>query len=240
MAIAPISGVKFNNSVSFKSKGIDYLPKEDDNLQKSSQKANGMVTIPTALFIALATTALTPQTKANTIENDEAIANTEMITQAPGVSKTLYAPDPENLEYAKRFAADGKNFTMYYINYFKSPSNPQKQVHEVQFVEDGFKEIKRGSRSCNTPWKLKEVIYHDLGDPDNKDFIGVFMTRRSCDENGQNSRFEYKEMRVPDNIGMDLIHLIDNKTFKCFIAQPRYGEVNGATLKQHKVVPSQK
>ena len=58
---------------------------------------------------------------------------------------------------------------------------------------------------------MVKFIYHDLGDPENKNFCTAILREKRG--NDANSIKEYtREVRLPDEIATDIIHLLGGET----------------------------
>ena len=231
MLISPVNNINNKRNIYFSQKNNKKT--ESDDFYKS----NDFVTIPTSLFIALATMSLSPEARAE-IGND-GINNTEVVEsiQSQKVAVTPYKPNSVLVQYKKHFKLENQGYTMYYTDIMKnSRTNDNKVVTDIFFVKDGFKQISRGFEDLNTPVKFLKLVHHDMRKENHKDFWGAIVREKVCSMNGDNPREITSEIILPDEIAKDLINLFSRKTpFTYNNASSSYIKVNGAKLKETEV-----
>ena len=118
----------------------------------------------------------------------------------------------ENIQFQKRFKMDGKNYTLYYIDAGKTGRAKKNIVSAIYLVPDDYSLIRKEGENKNYPPRLKKFIYHDLGDPENKNYCTAILHLRRCDKNGENSEFLDHEVRLPDEVANDIISLFSGDT----------------------------
>ena len=107
---------------------------------------------------------------------------------------------------------EGKQYTLYYLDGAKTVRKNKNIVTDISFVPDDYTYIERNGLSQNSPPSMQKFIYHDLGDPENKDYCSVIVNETKCDRNGNNSKFITREVRLPDEIANELIGLANGET----------------------------
>ena len=119
--------------------------------------------------------------------------------------------DTADVQYKKSFRLDGKNYTMYFVELGKAHNDEKDVVNEIIFMPEDFNHIYVPGAG-NIPPQVDEVVYHDLGDPENKDFCSVVLGERICDKNGKNSKNIRREVIIPEDIANDIIDLFNGDT----------------------------
>ena len=119
---------------------------------------------------------------------------------------------PENVQFTKRFKMEGKQYTMYFLDVAKTVRKDKNFVTGVYFVPDDYTYISKNGWSSNNPPTLRKLTYHNLGDPENKDYYSVIVNETKCDRNGNNLKFETREILLPNDIINELVNLFSGKT----------------------------
>ena len=115
--------------------------------------------------------------------------------------------DSTSIQFKKTYKMEGKNYTLYFIDSAKEVRPKKNIVTDIFLIPEDFSYIYKFGESRNYPPRLKKFIYHDLGDPENKDYCSALLHERRCDKNGENSRFLEREVRLPDDVANDIIGL---------------------------------
>lgn len=115
--------------------------------------------------------------------------------------------DSTSIQLKKTYKMEGKNYTLYFIDSAKEVRPKKNIVTDIFLIPENFSYIYKFGESRNYPPRLKKFIYHDLGDPENKDYCSALLHERRCDKNGENSRFLEREVRLPDDVANDIIAL---------------------------------
>ena len=124
----------------------------------------------------------------------------------PGIFKS------EKIQFQKRFKMDGKNYTLYFLDPAKDVRSKKYIVSLIFLVPDDFSLIRKQGENKNYPPMLKKFIYHDLGDPENKDYCTAQIVETLCDKNGENSKYIEREFRLPDEVANNIISLFSGET----------------------------
>jgi hypothetical protein len=119
--------------------------------------------------------------------------------------------DPADVQYKKTFRLEGKKYTMYFVERGKALHKDKNLVVDIYFIPDDYK-YDDIFGDVNIPPHMVEVVYHDLGDPDNKDFCSVVLSETICDKNGKNSKNIKREVIIPEDIANDIIDLYNGDT----------------------------
>jgi hypothetical protein len=228
MAVLPVSAVKVDGHdsvVNFTSKK-NNKNKYISEVNNDSANSRNLAKVPVILMIAMTPSMMNAKTPEQIIPFDE--NNIEMVIPdnkldystvdfsmvaedvLPDEQKLPSALKPSNVQYKRSFTCQGKKYTMMYID-IKSVRKAQDVVSSIYFVPSDYNCIERGGVACNFPPVLQKLVYHDLGDLD-KDFISVLTTEQACDSNGDNSRIVKNELKLPDEVANDLIHLFNGDT----------------------------
>lgn len=120
--------------------------------------------------------------------------------------------DSTSIQFKKTYKMEGKNYTLYFIDSAKEVRPKKNIVTDIFLIPEDFSYIYKFGESRNYPPRLKKFIYHDLGDPENKDYCSALLHERRCDKNGENSRFLEREVRLPDDVANDIIGLFSGDT----------------------------
>lgn len=115
--------------------------------------------------------------------------------------------DSTSIQFKKTYKMEGRNYTLYFIDSAKEVRPKKNIVTDIFLIPEDFSYIYKFGESRNYPPRLKKFIYHDLGDPENKDYCSALLHERRCDKNGENSRFLEREVRLPDDVANDIIGL---------------------------------
>jgi len=214
MAVLPVSSVRFNNStaVNFGRRGNKESENKENNY--NSQKASGMVTVPAALLLALATSAINVSQPA-AAQPTESETKVEMVSSVGQASSSTTAPRfqdvfhklpyysaylaPRRMKMSLPVIANGKRYNLVYASLGKADNN---EVENIYFIQDGYKH----KVNYVQPPEVKSLIYHNLGDP-NKDFCGLAIEASTPNEDGTYSKVTY-ETRIDDDTANLLIDLI--------------------------------
>lgn len=207
MAVLPVSSIDSKTrNVSFGRKRNVENPVQNQEMSISTNKAGSMVTIPTALFIALATGAYNSN-EAKAIEPED--AKTEVLAPQQSRSKIYEVPYSYDSKYVQMKKdvklLDGRTVTMYYINH--SPNNDNVSVSDVKLVPEGFKTLIVDGQECNFPYAILSLRYHRLSDDGSKDFVGAVVSHTESDKVGHDRTFYVEEMRLPDRLAEELLDL---------------------------------
>ena len=116
------------------------------------------------------------------------------------------------IQFKKGFKMEGKNYTLYYINMNKGEKDSDYLVTGIYLVPEDYSLIRLYGENRNYPPSIKKFIYHDLGDPENKDYCTAVLRERRCDKDGKNSEFVDYEVRLPNEIANDIIELASGGT----------------------------
>ena len=115
--------------------------------------------------------------------------------------------DSTSIQFKKTYKMEGRNYTLYFIDSAKEVRPKKNIVTDIFLIPEDFSYIYKFGESRNYPPRLKNFIYHDLGDPENKDYCTAILHEQRCDKNGENSEFIYREVRLPDDVANDIIGL---------------------------------
>lgn len=138
---------------------------------------------------------------------------------------------PEIIQYKQDFTMNGKKWTMYWTDEVKKVRKDKNIINSIYFVPEDFKPIYSSSITIeNSPPSLFKLIYHNLGDLENKDFASVITNETICEEKGQNTQYVQREFRIPDEIANKLVDLLvgdtELKTTPALSAENIFQEVN--------------
>lgn len=226
MAITAISSVSVtnnrNNAIQFgarKNKGAN----DENSYDKGSKahKASGMVTIPTALFLALASSSFNAQAQKqfnfdyDNSENIELLAmnNPQSVSRVSSSQQTRRGDLPDIMKitgakniYQRDFMMDGKKWTMYYHN-ASSTRNPANMVTQIYFIPYDFRIVKnRYNIEANCPPEMEALIVHEADNM--KDTFGaVRILEVTCNKDGSNRKRIVRELKLPDEISDELVNL---------------------------------
>ncbi|MBQ9223343.1 MAG: hypothetical protein IJ166_06430 [Prevotella sp.] len=115
--------------------------------------------------------------------------------------------DSTSIQFKKTYKMEGKNYTLYFIDSAKEVRPKKNIVTDIFLIPEDFSYIHKSGEARNYPPMLEKFIYHDLGDPENKDYCSALLHEQRCDKNGENSEFIYREVRLPDDVANDIIGL---------------------------------
>lgn len=116
------------------------------------------------------------------------------------------------IQFKKGFKMEGKNYTLYYINLNKGEKDSDNLVTDIFLVPEDYSLIRLYGENRNYPPLIIKFIYHDLGDPENKNYCTAVLRERRCDKDGKNSEFVDYEVRLPDDIATAIIELANGET----------------------------
>lgn len=118
----------------------------------------------------------------------------------------------ENIQYTKKFRMEGKQYTLYYLDTEKKLRGKDNIVTSIYMVPSDYNHIRKNNYGSNNPPVMRKFIYHDLGDPENKDYCSALLLEKVCDKNGDNSKFIKREVRLPDEIANEIVNLFSGET----------------------------
>lgn len=226
MAITAISSVSVtnnrNNVIQFgarKNKDVN-----EENIQdkgSKSHKAGGMVTIPTALFLALASSSFNAQAQNQfnfDYDNSEkiellAMNNPQPVSRVSSSQQTRRGDLPDIMTvtgskniYQKDFMMDGKKWTMYYHN-ASSTRNPANMVTQIYFIPADFRIVKdRYNFEVNCPPEMEAFIVHESTN-EKETFGAAKIIEVTCNKDGSNRKRVIRELKLPDEISDELVNL---------------------------------
>lgn len=225
MAILPVSSVSVTNNKSAiqfgarKNKGSNV---EQDGY--NSHKASGMVTIPTALFLALASSSFNAQSQNqynfdfDNSENIELMAmNNPQAVRSSSARQVGRGDLPDIMKitgskniYQKDFMMDGKKWTMYYHN--ANVERHLDKVTQIYFIPADFRIVKDCyGFEVNYPPEMEAFIVHEANNQ--KDTFGaVKILEVTCNKDGSNRKRVVRELKLPDDISEELVQLYLGKT----------------------------
>lgn len=101
---------------------------------------------------------------------------------------------PEIIQYKQDFTMNGKKWTMYWTDEVKKYRKDKNIINSIYFVPEDFKPIYSSSITIeNSPPSLFKLIYHNLGDLENKDFASVITNETICEGKGQNTQYVQRD-----------------------------------------------
>lgn len=146
--------------------------------------------IPVAVFLTMMPANGTPQQMESVLNQLNAKNTTELYSPQPEkdidsvrFDDTLQQPKPKigifNAEFVldhERFKVGDKTYTIYYNSMFKAYREADPPlITNIFVVADGYKPRFMFKGSDISPPRIVGVKYHNLGDPDNKDYITVIL-----------------------------------------------------------------
>ena len=165
------------------------------------------------------TVTINPEQLTEIVSNAATEEADEMMATFPEVQRTQQSGQKlppeftsENIQYTKKFRMEGKQYTLYYLDGAKTVRKNKNIVTYIDFVPDDYSYIEKNGLPQNSPPSMQKFIYHDLGDPENKDYCSVIVNETRCDKNGNNSKFITREIRLPDEIANEIISLANGDT----------------------------
>lgn len=114
---------------------------------------------------------------------------------------------PEIVQFSMDFKAEGKNWTMYYVDITKTSRSEKNVVSRVIFVPQDYKRRSSLGREETAPPGLVWLSYHDIGADE---FIGVVVDE-IIDKSGSLYRVR-REIKLPDEVGNELMGLLLDET----------------------------
>ncbi len=165
------------------------------------------------------TVTINPEQLTEIVSNAATEEADEMMATFPEVQRTqqsgqklpgLFSPD--NIQYTKNFRMEGKQYTLYYLDGAKTVRKNKNIVTHIYFVPADYSYIEKDGLPQNSPPSMQKFIYHDLGDPENKDYCSVIVKESKCDRNGNNHKSITREIRLPDEIANEIISLANGDT----------------------------
>lgn len=155
------------------------------------------------------------------IKEDDSLIDAKKV---PGtrVKRTMEQDFILTVHFKKQFKMEGKTYTMYY-----SDEEPNKHLHysdeekiirrdkklvtNIYLVPEDY-DYKRDidGNDLNTPPQMVKFIYHDLGD-ENKNYCTAVLQDKRGDD-ARNLKEYKREVRLPDEIATDIIHLLGGET----------------------------
>lgn len=231
MAITAVNGVtqdKNRYMTTFTGK-----KKTQKNVNYNQQNGLGSTALKSAPIIVLL--AMNPATLNSDIPNKYMPLNAQELTEvvAPIPTNNISTVDIRNIrpdqpitpkqvlpgalndkyvQYKRPFKMDGKDYMLYFINLNKGEKGKDDLVTDIFLVPDDYSLIRLYGENKNYPPSLKKFTYHDLGDPENKDYCTAVLHERRCDKDGKNSRFIDYEVRLPNDIANDIINLASGES----------------------------
>lgn len=214
MAVLPVNSVRFNNSTA-----VNFgrrVNKETENQENNykSQKASGMVTVPAALLLALATSAIN-SSQPVAAQPTESETRVEMVSTASQASRSNTAPQFKDifhrLPYYSEYLSEmrmkmslpvtttggGKSNLVF----ASAGQADNKNVEYIYFIPDGY----NNKRKELHPPKVEALRYHNLGGE--KDYCGLVIKSYRQGSNGV-AKTVTSERRIDDNTANLLIDLI--------------------------------
>lgn len=165
------------------------------------------------------TVTINPEQLTEIVSNAATEEADEMTVSFPEVQRTQQSGQKlppefksENIQYTKKFRMEGKQYTLYYLDGAKTVRKNKNIVTDIDFVPDDYSYIEKNGFPKNSPPSMRKFIYHDLGDPENKDYCSVIVNETRCDKNGNNSKFITREIRLPDEIANEIVNLFSGET----------------------------
>lgn len=176
--------------------------------------------VPVIVMLAMNPALLNSDAVAKTIQMDpenpiEVVYN--LSTEAPEApqqaqrgsyvrAKSSYVK-PENVQFSMDFNAEGKNWTIYYVDGLKKIHDYKNYVSDIFLVPQDYEPRTLANNDSNCPPRVQKIVYHDIGA---NEFIGVVVTDFKF-VNGRKITTT-REMRVPDEVGNELTALISSET----------------------------
>lgn len=198
--------------------------KKQRNIQKLQPQLHssfgGLKSVPVIVMLAMNPALLNSDAVAKTIQMDsenpiEVVYN--LSTEAPEAPQQaqrggFVRPEtnyvrPEVRQFAMDFKAEGKNWTMYYVDEAKKIHDNKNYVTDIYLVPQDYEPRVVIKSDLNCPPKVQKIVYHDIGA---NEFIGVVVTDFKF-VNGRKITTT-REMRVPDEVGNELTALISSET----------------------------
>lgn len=145
------------------------------------------------------------------IKEDDSLVSVNMVA---GV-KTKHAVSQDfdmEIQFKKHFKMEGKNYTLYYCDTEKRNRAEKKLITDIYLIPETY-EYKRDERgkTLNSPPLMTKFIYHDLGDPENKNYCSAIL-REKRGNDAQHIQDYTREVRLPDKIATDIINLLSGET----------------------------
>ena len=220
MAVLTVSSVRFNNSTAVNFGRRENKESENKENNYNSQKASGMVTVPAALLLALATSAINAKEPMPYQDNDNTL-KTELLAYATpesqqySSSQRAISPNAahdkylryhsNNIVYSEKVARRGTPHTMVFEHVQGSINSvrmvPYDFVDKVEYTNyKGQREVK----SLNPPQVVK-LVYHDTGK--DSEFCGVVVRENHYTSKGEFYNLD-KEIMLTDNAANQIIDLL--------------------------------
>ncbi len=155
------------------------------------------------------------------IKEDDSLIDAKKV---PGtkVKRTMEQDFILMVHFKKQFKMEGKTYTMYYsdedpnkhLRYTdeeRKTRRDKKLVTNIYLVpEDYDYKMDIDGNDLNTPPQMVKFIYHDLGD-ENKNYCTAVLKDKRGDD-ARNLKEYKREVRLPDEIATDIIHLLGGET----------------------------
>ncbi len=220
MAVLPVSSVRFNNStaVNFGRRGHKETENQENNYK--SQKASGMVTVPAALLLALATSAINAKEPMPYQDNDNTLKTELLAYAAPepqqyGSSQRAISPNAAHdkylnynsryIVYSEKVARRGTPHTMT----FEQIQGSINSIHMVpyDFVDKAEYTNYKGQKEVKplAPPQVIKLVYHDTGK--DSEFCGVVVRESHYTSRGEFYHID-KEIMLTDNAANQIIDLL--------------------------------
>lgn len=229
MAITAVSGVTPDRSRYMTFTGKKKTQKNSYHPQQSSIGSTAVKSAPIILLLALNSPDLNSGTQAQYMMYPQPLTTAVAPIPTNNIStvdiRNIRPDQPitpkqvlpsifkdENIQYKKTFKMGGKSQTLYFMDIARSIREEKNLVTHIFLIPDDFSLIGGEYNNKNYPPVLQKFIYHDFGDPENKDYCTAVLHERRCDKDGENSRFVDLEVRLPEEVANDLIDLINDDT----------------------------
>lgn len=205
MRISPVNN--YNNFV--KTPAFSSLKSKEmvlDNVRKA--------VLPTAVALMM----FVPTGNLKASESNREVEKIENIEKSRKGEDVPFYLHKKSVKYSKKFEMDGKNYTMYYTNYWRSSSDKKNTVSDVYFVPEDFKLYKDGTVELNSPPRMEQIIYHEL-EGSEPDFVSAVISETVWNNDDNSYQQIFREIVLPDKIGEKLLDLYFCKTK--FYLQPK-------------------
>ena len=238
MAITPINGISFGNRY----EKVTKKNQEKENTQLTASKANKLVSIPVALWMALSPQIssaqdVLPSPKVDDIEITPAMQK-DYSSGVKVVKENPYYLQEEYLRREEPFQVDGKNYTMYYMDLGANEFEDER-VGGIYIVPEDFKLVRKNGMELNSPMNVIGLVFHRTSDA-RKDFVGAITVERTCNEDGTNEQKIIKEIKLAPEVGDELLDLRFGHS-EYYLADPKslsLEVVETPKLMEEKIAPT--
>lgn len=214
----------------FENEEVEKLTDNTPEQAQGRESGNNMKRVPVIVMLAMTAALLSSNSTARAVTlNPEQLtevmakisveAADEMTASFSEVQRTQQSGQKlppeftsENIQYTKKFRMEGKQYTLYYLDTEKKLRGKDNIVTDIYMVPADYNYIRKNNYGSNNPPVMRKFIYHDLGDPENKDYCSALLLEEVCDKNGDNSKFIKREVRLPDEIANEIINLFSGET----------------------------